>query len=180
MAEEATLTFRNHSLRKCKIYLSLLKNNECYLIEPEQLCVDARTSASVTIYALSVKKGTDVSNRLVISVQDNPQPHFINLTSEPCSLKVSFSPKLVSFEQAIVGRVEKRAFCIDNNSSVPVNWSFMDTERVFDLYTVRPKEGFVEPESSQEVVFEYYSDVKQEVLECTLELEVCFSLLPHL
>lgn len=168
-----TLTFRNNSLSESKIDICSLKQAGCYEIEPEQLVIPASTVSTATIYALSVKKGVDVNDKLLISIEDNPQPIFVNLTYQPSGLDVKISPKRILFDGAIVGRVEKRVLHIDNNSLVPINWLFMDTERALDIYTISPHYGFIEGEGSQEVVIEYYSEKEEQIPTCKLALEVC-------
>ncbi|KAF6206711.1 hypothetical protein GE061_017947 [Apolygus lucorum] len=115
------LILKNISKVKCDMLFSLKSPSTTFELEIDQASIKPNESVQLNISAFPWLPGFR-SCIIVISIEDNPIPIFIEARVEGYDLRVLVSPKVVKMEHVLISQTEKAYFKIMNDTWVPIRW----------------------------------------------------------
>ncbi|KAK4880159.1 hypothetical protein RN001_008305 [Aquatica leii] len=160
---ETEFNFKNTSLIPCVTTFSIYKNPTAFEFDKNVITIAPGVTEVLNIRALPIPLFEVSEDRLIISIKDNPVIYVIDLKSESCKLTFALTPKVVRFDRILVSSVKEEIVTFHNKSLVPLCWELTNLEKLMNYFRVIPTSGCVEPEDTQKVVVQFYSEIPKTI-----------------
>ncbi|KAK5646871.1 hypothetical protein RI129_005335 [Pyrocoelia pectoralis] len=164
--------FTNISLLPCESSFGVRLKPNSFIVEEETITVPPGTTQILNLKAVPLPVPEILEDELLISIKDNPEIYSINLKSQSAPLSFIIAPKAVRFDRTLLMTIEERTVVFKNQSFVPLAWQFANLQAILKKFAIEPVEGYIEPNSSQNVTIQFQSPVKLIVPDLSIKVEI--------
>ncbi|OEH79817.1 hydrocephalus inducing related protein [Cyclospora cayetanensis] len=143
-------------------------NDANFLLFPSEVTLEQNATAHMHLWCLPKCEG-EVTDKLTLTLSDNPAPHEIKLISRGVVPRLRLQTDNIIFGRILTGHVARRTVLIENPTPFSIRWSFASQDTNTKYFTFSPESGdILGPSSSQAFDIVYNAPMKPSTVQCRL------------